>query len=131
MRSGLVYRGLAVLAGLLVGLLALELTLRAGGTLWMWRRDAANRANLRAGGLCRVLCLGGSTTAMGGADSYPSQLEEMLNASGAPLRFNTGNARNAGVVAAGPALQAALIARLTAPGPGADPVPPPDLRRVP
>ncbi|MCB1409614.1 MAG: 3'(2'),5'-bisphosphate nucleotidase CysQ [Rhodobacter sp.] len=50
---------------------------------------------------------------------------------GAPLRFNTGNARNAGVVAAGPALQAALIARLTAPGPGADPVPPPDLRRVP
>ena len=36
------------------------------------------RASLRAEGLCRVLCLGGSTTAMGGADSYPSQLEGMF-----------------------------------------------------
>ncbi|HPD92591.1 MAG: 3'(2'),5'-bisphosphate nucleotidase CysQ [Rhodobacter sp.] len=48
---------------------------------------------------------------------------------GAPLRFNTAQARSPGVVAAGPALQATLLERLTAPGPA--PLPPPDLRRAP
>jgi tetratricopeptide (TPR) repeat protein len=62
----------------LVLLVALELGLRiAGGTFTAFRDHDNARA---AGGDHRVVvCLGESTTALGGRDSYPSQLEVILN----------------------------------------------------
>jgi lysophospholipase L1-like esterase len=73
-----VQRGLALLAGLLVVLVGLEAGLRIAGTSFTAGRDRDNARNL--GEASRVvLCLGESTTALGGRDSYPSQLEALLN----------------------------------------------------
>lgn len=64
-------------AGLVVALVLLELALRAGGALFMERQDRRNQAVLD-GEPRVVLCLGESTTAFGGDDAYPSQLQEIL-----------------------------------------------------
>jgi len=43
--------------------------------------------SLRAGDTCRVLCLGESTTALGGKHSYPRQLEAILNEKSPEVKF--------------------------------------------
>ena len=64
--------------GALVVLVLLELGLRAGGALFMGRQRCANLIALGEGTELRVLCLGESTTAFGGEDSWPAQLQELL-----------------------------------------------------
>jgi tetratricopeptide (TPR) repeat protein len=51
-------------------------------------------------GIARLLCVGESTTAAGGRSSYPKQLENILNASGAPLHFEVVNVGLPGAVSA-------------------------------
>ncbi|MCD4779497.1 MAG: hypothetical protein K8S27_02960 [Candidatus Omnitrophica bacterium] len=68
-----------ILFGLLLGLLLLELLLRLGGFIFSLSQDYRNTAALQKQDTYRILCLGESTTALGGENSYPCQLERILN----------------------------------------------------
>ena len=57
----------------------LEIGLRIGGATFFFLQEYRNRLSLRERGTYRIMCLGESTTALGGKNSYPSQLEEILN----------------------------------------------------
>jgi hypothetical protein len=49
------------------------------------------------GDTVRVLCLGESTTALGGASAYPRLLEQILNERGGGRRFTVVNAGLPGI----------------------------------
>ncbi len=85
---------LALIAGaLLAGLLLLELGLRGTGFLLLSIRDLADRLRSGGTGEIRILCVGESTTYCYGGrhNSWPYQLERMLNERGAPRRFTVIN----------------------------------------
>ena len=63
--------------GIFATLLVLEIGLRIGGAFFSFRQDLGNRAAANSG-TYRILCIGESTTALGGGNSYPSQLESIL-----------------------------------------------------
>jgi len=64
--------------GFFLALVLVEVGLRTAGWILLAVRERENRISLENRGEFRVLCLGESTTA-GGKDSYPRQLEEILN----------------------------------------------------
>lgn len=68
-----------VAAGVLACFLLLEGGLRLAGFVFMQAQQARNQKALTTAGAVRVLCLGESTTALGGAHAYPRQLEQILN----------------------------------------------------
>ena len=70
-------RGAAVAAGLLLLLLVLEIAIRASGGM----NPGADVE--RDDNAIRVMCIGESTTAMGGEHAWPAQLEDLLNTGGA------------------------------------------------
>ncbi|MEW5895730.1 MAG: tetratricopeptide repeat protein [Candidatus Omnitrophota bacterium] len=78
--------------GVIVALILIESVLRIGGYFFSLIQSYNNlsRMNERED-IVRILCIGESTTALGGADSYPAQLEKILN-SGGDLRFKVINA---------------------------------------
>ena len=94
---------LLVLGGLLTALLLLEIGLRAAGFLLLSFRDLEDRLRPGERGAVTILCVGESTTYCGGSQSYPRQLEEILNRRGAPRRFIVVNkgipGTNTGVIA--------------------------------
>ncbi|MFA5088751.1 MAG: GDSL-type esterase/lipase family protein [Candidatus Omnitrophota bacterium] len=79
-----------LLFGLLLTLFLLEVGLRAGGLFFNLVQERTNRVTLSSSEF-RVLCIGESTTILGGENSYPSQLEEMLNRRGLDLKFKVIN----------------------------------------
>ncbi|MBF0522209.1 MAG: tetratricopeptide repeat protein [Candidatus Omnitrophica bacterium] len=64
--------------GIIVMLVLLEILLRLGGLLYNVHRDLRNATSFSSNEI-RILCVGESTTALGGGDSYPSQLQQILN----------------------------------------------------
>ncbi|MBU1863641.1 MAG: hypothetical protein KKH94_08275 [Candidatus Omnitrophica bacterium] len=68
-----------IIFGIVLFFLLLEVGLRFGGFLFSWMQEYRNKTSIQKYGEYRILCIGESTTAMGGEDSYPSQLEEILN----------------------------------------------------
>lgn len=70
-----------VSSGVLLALCLLEGGLRVGGWLFLAAQEARNRASLRQGETYRILCIGESTTAFGGDQSWPRWLERILNES--------------------------------------------------
>jgi lysophospholipase L1-like esterase len=68
-----------VVFGVLLAHLLLEGGLRLAGGLYLARQERGNRASLAREGAVRILCLGESTTQLGGAESFPRQLETILN----------------------------------------------------
>jgi Flp pilus assembly protein TadD/lysophospholipase L1-like esterase len=83
-------KALLVLFGIVLTLAALELLLRFGGFLFHARQDSLNKATFSQEEV-RVLCIGESTTALGDDNSYPSQLEEILNLSSGKTKFKVIN----------------------------------------
>jgi len=81
---------LLVVFGCCLTLIALEAFLRFGGFLFSLRQEAANKASFSQGEI-RILCIGESTTALGNDNSYPSQLEEILNQRAGVKRFKVIN----------------------------------------
>lgn len=71
------------IAGLVLGVFLcvtlLEIGLYLSGIFFVSSQDRLNAATLQKGNAYRILCLGDSTTAIGGEDSWPNQLEEVLN----------------------------------------------------
>jgi len=69
----------------------LEVGLRIGGFFMLLGQRRGNIAALKEIGVCRIMCLGGSTTANGGEYSYPSQMEEVLNKKEIGINFKVIN----------------------------------------
>src|SRR2546422_927809 len=81
MRSTLAQRLALILVGLVLGLAALELGLRGWAWFFLARQEWRNWASTAetAAPEFRILCIGESTTALGGDDAYPRQLEGLLD----------------------------------------------------
>ena len=66
-------------SGIVLSLVLCEAGLRGAARFVEWRQERANAEKLAGTDAMRIVCLGESTTAMGGDDSWPSQLERILN----------------------------------------------------
>ncbi len=77
--------------GLVICLVVLEAGLRMGGSIFLFIQERRNTGRLEQKDAYRIMCLGESTTALGGEDSYPSQLEEILNQRGEGVKFSVIN----------------------------------------
>ena len=80
-----------ILFGLLVSLILIEVLLQLGGFLYLATQEYKNRETLSNRDTYRILCLGESTTAMGGEHSYPKLLENILNANSNERQFSVIN----------------------------------------
>ncbi len=79
-----------IIFGVLLCFILLEIGLRLGGFILLSLQEYRNKATIQKKGTYRIMCLGESTTA-GGTDSYPSQLEEILNQRNAGIKFSVIN----------------------------------------
>jgi len=83
--------GLVIFGLFLVAILA-EVGLRMGGFLLVSLQEYRNRISIRQKGTHRIMCLGESTTAdFGYGNSYPFQLEKILNQQDIGIRFKVIN----------------------------------------
>ncbi|MBN1353324.1 MAG: tetratricopeptide repeat protein [Candidatus Omnitrophica bacterium] len=80
-----------ILFGVCVGVFFLEITLRLGGGLFLVLQEHRNAKSIKQKGDYRIMCLGESTTAYGQENSYPSQLERILNKRNTGIRFSVIN----------------------------------------
>ena len=81
---------IVLICAILFSFLLLEISLRLGGLIYSSWQESRNRATIRQKGTFRIMCLGESTTA-GGKNSYPDQLEEILNQSDIGIKFSVIN----------------------------------------
>ncbi|MFA5163775.1 MAG: tetratricopeptide repeat protein [Patescibacteria group bacterium] len=80
-----------ILVGIFLCALIIEVSLRTAGFLIILMRERDNAASLRDKGAYHILCLGESTTALGGESSWPAQLETVLNERNSGIRFKVIN----------------------------------------
>jgi len=69
----------------------LEIGLRIGGFILLSRQEYGNRTPIKQKGTYRIMCLGESTTFLGGGNSYPRQLEKILNQRNSGIKFKVIN----------------------------------------
>ncbi len=89
-RSTLLQKLALITFGLLLFIVLLESGLRLGGYILSSLQERNNQLSLKRKGAYRILCLGESTTA-GGSNSYPAQLEQILNAADTGKTFSVIN----------------------------------------
>ncbi len=77
-----------ILFGLFLCALILETGLRLSGFIFLFLQEHKNRVVMQRKDTYRIMCLGESTTALGGDDSYPRQLEEILNQKDTGIKFS-------------------------------------------
>jgi len=81
------YQKIGLIAGgVVLSLLLVEGVLRGGGLVFSFLQEASNRVTFQ-GKEYRILCIGESTTALGGENSYPSQLGQILKQRRPDLSF--------------------------------------------
>lgn len=80
-----------IIFGVFLVLIILEISLRIGGFIFISLQEHRNSITLKQKAEYRILCLGESTTASGGSDSYPSQLEQILNTRNIGIKFSVIN----------------------------------------
>lgn len=82
-----------ILFGIFLSLVIIEVLLRLSAFVYLSWRDYDNKMgpNKEASERYRILCLGESTTALGGENSYPAQLERVLNQRQTERRFKVIN----------------------------------------
>ena len=80
-----------ILFGVFLTLVGIEIVLRLGGFIFLTLQEQRNRASLVKNGEYRIMCVGESTTALGGEDAYPRQLEKILNAGQDNIKFTVVN----------------------------------------
>lgn len=76
-----------ILVGICISIFFLEIGLRIGSLIFLSLQEYRNLQSIRQKGAYRILCLGESTT----ADSYPNQLEEILNQKNIGIKFSVIN----------------------------------------
>jgi len=91
MKAPLLQRMLLIIAGISFFFIALEIGLRLGGVIFSAMQEHRNMSRVREKGTYRILCIGESTTALGGRYSYPAQLEEILNQRNIGIGFSVIN----------------------------------------
>jgi tetratricopeptide (TPR) repeat protein len=79
-----------IIFGVFLCFILLEIGLRLGGFILLFLQEYKNNVAIQKKGTYRIMCLGESTTA-GGTDSYPSQLEEILNQRNTGIKFSVIN----------------------------------------
>ena len=89
-KTSLKQKLLLVIFGLFLTLILLEVGLRIAGAFVLYLQEQHNHLSFNKNEY-RILCLGESTTALGGEDAYPRQLEVMLNAQGRQRKFTVIN----------------------------------------
>jgi tetratricopeptide (TPR) repeat protein len=87
--------------GLFLSLVLLEAGLRFSGWVFSSVQEYRNKLSLRNKGTYRILCLGESTTALGGENSYPRQLEKILNERNPDIKFSVVNKGVIGITSVG------------------------------
>ncbi|MBF0620119.1 MAG: hypothetical protein HQL19_08125 [Candidatus Omnitrophica bacterium] len=90
LRTTWIQKAALLVFGLFLTLVALEGLLRLGGFMLDMAQSRANRASF-SGNEFRILCVGESTTALGGENSYPFQLQEILQKRHPELQVKTIN----------------------------------------
>lgn len=83
--------------GLFLFLVIAELGLRAAGLILTAFQERRNIISISKKDTYRIMCIGESTTALGGAGSYPAQLEKILNEAKAEVKFSVINKGRPGV----------------------------------
>lgn len=97
-RKLLVSRKFLVIGGFLFFFVLLEFVLRFSGFLILASQEFKNKLSSQNRRKHTVIvCLGESTTALGGDDSFPSQLEKILNAHGRDKKISIINKGRAGI----------------------------------
>lgn len=89
-----------VLFGLFLCIVLLEIGMRIGGFVLLTLQDRRNAIPLEKKNAYIIMCVGGSTTARGGEDSWPVQLEEILNERNIGIKFKVINKGIEGVESA-------------------------------
>jgi len=84
-------RALVIISGLFMSLIFLEVVLRLGCCTMSFLQEFRNRQGIEHRGVYKIMCVGESSTAIGGENSYPNQLEAMLNRLGNGLCFRVIN----------------------------------------
>lgn len=90
---------------MLLSFIVLEVVLRLSGWVFLGIQELRNQRSL-ARGTYTILALGESTTGLGGSNSWPSQLEGILNEQVPDIRFSVINKGIPGITTAG------ILARL-------------------
>jgi len=80
-----------IVFAIFLSLIILEMGLRLGGFIFLALQEHRNLNSINKKGSCIIMCLGESTTGLGGNNSYPSQLEELLNARNIGIKFSVIN----------------------------------------
>lgn len=76
-----------IILGIVLTFVIFEIVFRASGAVYLALAEHRNRQALAQHDTIRILCLGESTTQMGGENSYPRQLERILNDSQSKTKF--------------------------------------------
>lgn len=79
--------GALIILGIVLTFVVFEIVFRASGAVYLTLAEQRNRKSLAQHDTIRVLCLGESTTQIGGENSYPRQLERILNDSQSKTKF--------------------------------------------
>ncbi len=80
-----------LLLGLILAIILLEIGLRSAGFVITFFQERSDQSSLRENGSYVIMCLGESTTFFGGNNSYPRQLEEVLQERCGAGKFNVLN----------------------------------------
>ncbi len=80
-----------VILGIFVFFVVLEIGLRIEGKFLSFVQDNNNKKDKYVDNTCIILCVGESHTALGGRNSYPAQLERILNAKKKGVKFKVIN----------------------------------------
>jgi tetratricopeptide (TPR) repeat protein len=80
-----------IICGLFLSLIFLEAGLRIGGAVFLTLNEFRNVFSIRQKGVYRIMCLGESTTLGSPGNSYPLQLEKILNQRDIGIKFSVIN----------------------------------------
>jgi len=89
-KTSFLQKMLLILLGIILAMVLLERAMRLGGLSLLLLKERDNKVSFDEDEI-RILCVGESTTAMGGKSSYPSQLESILNQKGLSKKFKVIN----------------------------------------
>ena len=79
-RIALKQKIILIVLGFLLFIFLVEISLRVGKYIFFSSQEYQNKIALSQKDAYRILCLGDSTTAFGAKQSWPNQLQEILNA---------------------------------------------------
>ncbi len=87
-RTFIWHKLILIVLGVVLSLIILEVGLRLSRIVLLSLQERRNVTSIIQKGAYRIMCLGDSTTALGGKYSYPYQLQEILNQNNLGVKFS-------------------------------------------